>query len=149
MGTALGEAHIIDRALNDGQPALQFTKETSQANLIRAWELGRVLIGERWFTGNLVLSAERIVEDWVARGPSDLSVDDLAAAIDMRPEIILIGAGESTVLPDIDLMAALAAQAIGLEIMKTSAACRTFNVLVHEQRRVVAVLFNETPRSTG
>jgi uncharacterized protein len=128
---------------------LQFTKETSQANLIRAWEPGRVLIGERWFSGNLILSADRIVDDWVAAGPANLAVDDLAAAIDMRPEIILIGTAELTVLPDIDLMAALAARTIGLEIMKTSAACRTFNVLVHEQRRVVAALFNGDPRSTG
>ena len=50
------------------------------------------------------------------------------------------------VLPDVDLMAALAARAIGLEIMSTPAACRTFNVLVHERRRVVAALLN-SPRA--
>jgi uncharacterized protein len=39
-------------------------------------------------------------------------------------------------------MAALATRRVGLEIMSTPAACRTFNVLVHERRRVAAALFN-------
>ena len=45
-------------------------------------------------------------------------------------------------LPDVELMAALAEQRVGLEIMSTPAACRTFNVLVQERRRVVAAMFN-------
>jgi uncharacterized protein len=44
------------------------------------------------------------------------------------------------------LMALLAERGVGLEIMGTPAACRTFNVLVHERRRVVAALFNPPKR---
>lgn len=127
---------------------MQLTRESSAANLIRAWEAGRVLIGERWLSGNFIVSAEKILDDWSAADPLALSLDDLALAIELQPEIILIGTGSVIVLPDVDLMAALAERAIGLEIMTTPAACRTYNVLVHEQRRVVAALFNTRPSAT-
>lgn len=128
---------------------MQLTKESSAANLIRAWESGRLRIGERWISGNLIVSADRIVDDWAAAGPIGLSLADLGAAIDLAPEIIIVGTGQATILPDVELMAALAERAIGLEIMTTPAACRTYNVLVHEQRRVVAALFNQAPSSPG
>jgi uncharacterized protein len=111
--------------------------------LIRAFEAGRVLVGERWISGNLIITADKILDRWSATDPSNLELDDLARAIELDPEIILVGTGGVTVLPDVDLMAALAGRAIGLEIMTTPAACRTYNVLVHENRRVVAALFNE------
>jgi uncharacterized protein len=121
---------------------MQLIRETSELNLIRAWEGGRVLIGDRWVGGNLILSAERIIVDWAVQDPHALSLEDLGAALALEPEIILIGTGERALLPDTELMGALAERAIGLEFMTTPAACRTYNVLVHEQRRVVAVLFN-------
>lgn len=71
-----------------------------------------------------------------------LALEDLAAALELEPEIILIGTGEDASLPDVELMSALAERGIGLEFMTTPAACRTYNVLVHEQRRVVVALFN-------
>lgn len=109
--------------------------------MIRAWDSGRVLVGERWLGGNLIVSADTVLSDWAARDPLELSVEDLAAAIELEPEIILVGTGQAAVLPDPALMIALAELRIGLEIMTTPAACRTYNVLVHEQRRVVAALF--------
>ncbi len=52
----------------------------------------------------------------------------------------MLGTGTERLLPDVELMAAVAARSVGLEIMNTPAACRTFNVLLQEQRRVVAAL---------
>jgi uncharacterized protein len=129
---------------------VQLTRESSRANLIRAWEEGRILIGDRWIGGNLIVSAERLLEDWAAADPIRLNLDDLAQALELEPEILLVGTGVGMVLPDVELMTALAQRAIGLEIMTTPAACRTYNVLVHESRRVVAALFNapaSTPRA--
>ena len=100
------------------------------------------MVGDRWLGGNLVVSAERVIADWPGPDPRALGVADLAAALELDPEIILIGTGERAALPDVELMGALAERGIGLEFMTTPAACRTYNVLVHEQRRVVAVLFN-------
>lgn len=121
---------------------MQFTRETSDAYLIRAWEPGRVRIAEQWLSGPIIVARDHIIAPWEVHDPVDLTVDDLQAAIDLAPEIILLGTGAELKWPDAELMGELAALHIGLEIMSTPAACRTFNVLVHEQRRVAAALFN-------
>ncbi len=90
----------------------------------------------------MIVTPDQLLEDWRATTPSELVVADLEPALALHPEIVLIGTGEQVLLPDVDLMGALAARAIGLEIMSTAAACRTYNVLTHERRRVVAALFN-------
>ncbi|HSG64427.1 MAG TPA: MTH938/NDUFAF3 family protein, partial [Gammaproteobacteria bacterium] len=73
--------------------------------------------------------------------PARLRVEDLEPAITMRPEVLLLGTGARLVLPIVNLMQLLGERGIGLEIMDTPAACRTYNVLAHEHRRVVAALF--------
>jgi uncharacterized protein len=124
---------------------MELARETPQANVIREWEHGRLRIGENWFEGNLIISVDRIITDWPVDAPEQVDFASLQPAIDFAPEIILLGTGLKRLLPDVDLMASLAAEGIGLETMDTPAACRTFNVLLHEQRRVVAVLFNTIP----
>jgi uncharacterized protein len=124
---------------------VQLTRDTTPANLIRAWEPGRIRIGERWIGGHVLVTADRIVEDWHVATAATLRLDDLRDAIAQSPEIVILGTGAGLEWPEADLAGALAARGIGLEIMGTPAACRTFNVLVHEQRRVVAALFNFPP----
>ena len=121
---------------------MQLTRDGSAFHYIRAWEPGRVRIADRWVAGNVIVGAERIIEGWTALAPSALNVAALEPALALEPTIVLLGTGTEQLLPDVELMAALAARSIGLEIMNTPAACRTFNVLLQEQRRVVAALFN-------
>jgi uncharacterized protein len=121
---------------------MQLTREGSTQHFIRAWEPGRIRIAERWVAGHVIVSADRVLEGWTTAAPAALTVDDLAPALALAPTIVLLGTGTDRFLPDVELMAALAQRRIGLEIMSTPAACRTFNVLLHEQRRVVAALLN-------
>ncbi len=116
------------------------TRETTPRNVIRAWDDGRVRIGEEWINGHLIVAADRIVRDWLPADPARPSIGDLAPAFDFAPEIIVIGIGTAAPVPDVELMADLAERAVGLELMSIPAACRTYNVLVHEERRVVAAL---------
>lgn len=119
---------------------MQFSLESSASNLIRAWETGRVRVGEEWINGHLIVTADTIVRDWSPIDPARPGLEDLEPALALAPEIIVIGTASAMPVPDVDLMAALAARAIGVEIMTVPAACRTYNVLVHEQRRVAAAL---------
>src|SRR3954471_3519294 len=121
---------------------MQLTRDSGTQHIIRAWEPGRVRIAERWLTGNVIVSAEQIIEGWTTVAPNALTVEHLAPVLALAPTIVLLGAGTGEFLPDIELMAALAERRVGLEIMSTPAACRTFNVLLQERRRVVAALFN-------
>jgi uncharacterized protein len=110
--------------------------------LIRAYEPGRILVADRWLPGHLIVAPDRIIENWPVAAAADVTLAHLTPALALQPQIVLLGTGPALEWPDADLMTELAAQSIGLEIMSTPAACRTFNVLVHEQRRVVAALLN-------
>jgi uncharacterized protein len=121
---------------------MQLTRDTGAVHYIRAWEPGRVRVAERWITGNVIVGPEHILESWTLTPPDKLTFADLEPALALEPTIIVLGTGTQQLLPDVELMAALAARSIGLESMNTPAACRTFNVLLQEQRRVVAALFS-------
>lgn len=123
---------------------MQLTRETAP-NVINAWEPGRIRIAERWLAGNVIVSSERLIEDWQPPRAEALTLDDFRQALALQPDIIVFGTGASVALPDVALMAQLAALGVGFESMTTGAACRTYNVLVQEQRRVVAVLLNPPP----
>lgn len=121
---------------------MQLTRDASATHFIRAWETGRIRVGEHWVAGNVIVASDRVIADWTASPAAGIALADLAPAIALAPQIILLGTGPDMLLPDLNLMSALAERAIGLEIMSTPAACRTYNVLVQEERRVVAALFN-------
>ena len=121
---------------------MQLTRDTSAQNFIRAYEQGRVRIGERWVAGNVIVSTDVVIEQWSPANPAALSVADLEPALVLGPTIVLIGTGTAQPLPDVALMSELARRSVGVEIMTTPAACRTFNVLLQEERRVVAALLN-------
>jgi uncharacterized protein len=121
---------------------MQLTRDAAAVHLIRAWEPGRVRVGDRWLAGNVIVGSERIVEGWTTIEPHRLTIADLTPALALEPTILVLGTGTAGLLPDVELMADVAARSVGLEIMNTPAACRTFNVLLQERRRVVAALFN-------
>jgi uncharacterized protein len=128
---------------------VQLTRDNVTVNVIRAWERGRVRVADRWLDGHVIVAPDRVIESWDVDSPSTLEVEHLEPAIALAPEIILLGTGTELLLPDVDLMAALAERSIGLEVMSTPAACRTFNVLIGEQRRVVVALFNFADAPSG
>jgi uncharacterized protein len=121
---------------------MQLSRDSSAANFIRAWEPGRVRIADRWITGNVLVGNDAVLESWTTTAANRLTIAELEPALALQPTIIVLGTGTERLLPDVELMAAVAARSVGLEIMNTPAACRTFNVLLQEQRRVVAALFN-------
>ena len=122
---------------------MQFNREVTDALTIRSYEPGRIRIGEQWFGQHLIVARDVVIEPWRIETPHELTTELLAPALEREPEILLIGTGAQYVMCDVALIGELARHGIGAEIMDTAAACRTFNVLVHEQRSVVAALFNE------
>ena len=66
---------------------------------------------------------------------------DFQVLFDTSPEVIILGTGRKNIFPPRELMFAFARRGIGLEIMNTPAAARTFNVLAGEGRRIAAVLY--------
>lgn len=91
--------------------------------------------------GSILVLPDRTVP-WPVSGIADLSIDSLAPVIacDPRPEILLIGCGKSAAMIPPALRQALREQGIVIDAMDTGAACRTYNVLLSEERRVAAAL---------
>lgn len=97
-------------------------------------------IGDQTITDNVTLFREAISTGWSLDEEGELPVDVVEALIAQRPEMIVVGAGWQTRLPPRELVFRLAREGIGFEIMDTPAACRTFNILVSEDRDVAALL---------
>jgi uncharacterized protein len=102
--------------------------------------------GEDWVQVNnqrhqssLIVMADRVLP-WSARGFSDLKEDDFEKIKELSPEIVLLGTGPTQRFPHPRLTAALAKAGIGVEVMDLKAACRTYNILAAEERKVAAAL---------
>ena len=134
----------LPRIIARNSPAeriIKFTRETPDTHHVAAWQRGAVRIGEDWIRAHFIVSADGIVRDWQPPTPEDLRLEDLEPALAPDPDIIILGTGDTLLRPKLDLMGLMAERGVGLEIMSTPAACRTYNVLLHEGRAVVAALF--------
>lgn len=91
--------------------------------------------------GSCLLSARQLITDWPPQQLTELSADHLQAIHKLEPELLLLGSGDRLHFPAAAQQAALVGLGIGYEVMDTAAACRTYNLLVAEGRKVVAALF--------
>lgn len=113
------------------------------ANMIKSYEPGRVEIRGRFFTRSLVVLPDSVIADWQPRDTTQLRPAHLGIIADHGPEVVILGTGETQRFPDPGLFVALMEAGVGFEIMDNAAACRTYNILLAEGRRVAAALLIE------
>ena len=111
------------------------------AKVIQRYGPGRFTISGEQFTGP-VLVTPTAVQSWTDKPVAEWAEVDLAPLFAIRPaiEILLIGTGSKMMPIPPPLRALLRARGIGCDGMDTGAACRTYNILLAEARRVAAVL---------
>jgi uncharacterized protein len=120
---------------------MRFTQDSSSvANSIRGYGAGEIKINEAVFRGPVIVSASTVAAGPTVGGVSDLRAAHAAALLAHEPELVLLGTGARQIFPAAEFGAQFLRCGVGFEAMDTGAACRTFNVLVSEQRRVVALL---------
>ena len=112
-------------------------------NTFTGYGEGYVEVNRKRHFASLVVSGERVVTDWPATSLESLGADHLAAIAELKPEIVLLGTGSTFRFPEPQLLAPLQKAGIGVEVMDTPAACRTYNILLGEGRNVVAALIVE------
>jgi uncharacterized protein len=121
---------------------VQFTLEPpSQANLIRSYSASELRIGSQRLTGSCIVTATALINAWEPASFAELAAVHLEALFALEPELVLLGTGPVQRFASLEVRAAFVQRHIGLEVMELGAACRTFNVLVQEERRVAAGLF--------
>ena len=121
---------------------VKFTLEPpSNANLIRGYSDTELRIGEQRVQRSCLVTAERLITDWPPATFDELAPAHLEAIFALAPELVLLGTGPTQRFARPEVRGEFARRRIGLEAMQLGAACRTFNVLVQEDRKVLAALF--------
>jgi len=104
--------------------------------LKHGYEIG---IGEEYYNSSLILTPENI-EMWGVREVSDLTAEHFEALSRFDTKVLILGTGQRTVFPDPAICQAVVNSGIGMEVMNTAAACRTYNIIRSDDRNVVAAL---------
>jgi uncharacterized protein len=94
-------------------------------------------------SGSFVISPRQLIRDWPPMEVEELTSAHMEILAELKPEVILLGTGPKLQFPDIQILAEIHHQQIGIEIMDTAAACRTYNILMTEGRFVVAGMMNQ------
>ena len=121
---------------------LQLTRPNGPGNTISGYGDDHVLVNGERHAGSLVVTAQAIVP-WGAASFARLAPAHFEALVALAPELVLIGTGPRLRFPAAELTAPLVQAGIGFEVMDLRAACRTYNVLRAEERRVAAALLFE------
>jgi uncharacterized protein len=104
---------------------------------------GYVEVNGKRYQRSVIVTPERLVEPWLVSDWAALATEHFAAIVELRPSVVLLGSGARQRFPHPSLTRALIDARIGLEVMDTQAACRTYNILVGEGRAVAAAVIVE------
>ena len=118
---------------------MRFSQDSFAPNSIRAYRDGEILVNDQTISHSVVITPD-VIEDWEPCSIEELTLQHFTRLGELQPEIVILGTGRQLRFPPPQLSVDLQAQGIGVEIMATDAACRTFNVLLAEDRRVLAAL---------
>jgi uncharacterized protein len=128
--------------LGDNFMRLHFEGEAPPTRIASYGE-GFVVINETRYERSVILYPDRVEPHWPPQDIANLAVPDIKILLETRPEVVLLGTGIRQVFPSNDVLRIGYELGIGVEVMNTMAACRTFNVLAAENRHVVAGLILE------
>jgi uncharacterized protein len=114
--------------------------DNSSGHLIGGYGADGILIDGRRYQSSLILTPRQIIEEWGPASAAELARAHLDAILALDPQVILLGTGARHVFPDPAVYAWALERRAGVEVMDTGAACRTYNLLMSEGRRVAAGL---------
>ena len=109
-------------------------------NLFTGYGAGYIAINDQRFAHPVLVSPEGEVERWDADSFEALTPAHFEALLGRKPEIVLLGTGDTLRFPRPDVIRPLAQARVGFEAMDTKAACRTYNILMSEGRQVLAAI---------
>ena len=102
-----------------------------------------IQVVDDYYDSSIIVSTRQVIPDWPVNSVEYITEQQLEKVLDLQPELVLIGTGaRQAFLPPRQMMF-FYSRNIGIEVMTTDAACRTFNVLAAESRNVVAALISE------
>ena len=109
-------------------------------NLIARHEPGRLWVAGRMHEGGVIVPWHGDVRPWPVDDVGALAPEHLDPLLALKPELVILGSGARLRFAAPRVLAGLMRARVGVETMDTAAACRTYNVLASERRKVVAAL---------
>ena len=107
---------------------------------IQGYKPGCIQINNQQLTTSIIISASQLITHWPPQHINELTSTHLSPVLALQPSILLIGTGITLQFPALETYGDLINHGIGIEIMDTAAACRTYNALTAENRQVAAAL---------
>ena len=108
------------------------------SHIIHSYEPDKIVVNSQTFTKSLLVSNNAVNENWNINHISQMTHQHWLDIIQLKPEVILIGTGQKITFPHPSSYSPAIEQGIGVEFMDSGAACRTYNILLSEDRFVVA-----------
>ena len=113
---------------------------TAGLNAVTSYGEDFVVVNETRYEKSMIVLPEQIIETWNVETFDSLVPEHIDVLLALKPEIVLLGTGKRLRFPPHPLTGPLRQMQIGLEVMDTYAACRTYNILMAEGRNVAAAL---------
>lgn len=107
---------------------------------VRSFQPGKIQINESFFSVSIIVTPDTLIEHWAPQTVQAITAQSLQPILALKPDVLLIGTGTTFSFLSLDVYGDLINHGIGVEIMDSSAAARTFNALSSENRRVAAAL---------
>ena len=132
---------------------MAFTRENNIGNAIHSYTSGEIQIIQsshingiietklKPVSSNLIINPGNLIIDWPVQSIDEITVESIAVIVELEPEIVILGVGAKLTLPSVKINLLFQKYNIGVEMMDTAAACRTYNFLHTEGRNVAAALF--------
>ena len=111
-----------------------------EKNIFSGYGSGYVVVNNKKYENSMITMPDKIIENWQASTVEKLTEENFKLLIPYEPEIILLGTGATLRFPSPLVTKNLLESKIGIEVMDTNAACRTYNILMAEGRNVAAAL---------
>ncbi|SPE24418.1 conserved hypothetical protein [Burkholderiales bacterium] len=121
----------------------------STLNTVTAYGADYIEVNRVRHAGSLIFAPDSPIRTWEASAFERLRAEHFVPVLELQPELVLIGTGASQRFPAPQITLLLAQAGVGFEIMDTAAACRTFNILTAEGRRVVGAFLARAATSTN
>ena len=107
--------------------------DTSGAYIINSYQPGTVVINKSNYHSSVIVSREKLITNWRPTSIQVIDEQDIEEILKLNPDVILLGTGATLEFPDSKKLAPAYKKNLGVEIMDSSAACRTFRVLTAEE----------------
>lgn len=118
-----------------------------ESQVVRGYGDSHILVNNETVTTSAILTPNSLDTSWPPERFEDLEAAHIEVLPHEQPDLVLLGTGHTQRFPAAEVLAPLYHAGIGVEVMDTGAACRTFNIVMSEGRRVVAALLMMHPKS--